>query len=97
AGDAFTIDCDFPEVARANCPEVSGPDFDFGTSPILIDLPKGRRALVAGQKSGIVHAIDPDQQGKVLWQTPVGKGGRLGGVQWGLAADAQHIYAAVSD
>ena len=97
SGDAFTIDCDFPEAFRANCPDANGPDFDFGTSPMLLELPNGRRALVAGQKSGIVHAVDPDEQGKILWQTRVGKGGRLGGVQWGLAADAQHVYVAVSD
>lgn len=97
AGDAFTVDCDFPDFARANCPDANGPDFDFGSSPILIELSGGRRALVAGQKSGMVHAVDPDRQGEVLWQTRVGKGGRLGGVQWGSAADGERIYAAVSD
>jgi len=69
AGDAFTVDCDFPDL-RANCPDANGPDFDFGSSPILIELPNGRRALVAGQKSGMVHAVDPDKQAAVLWQTP---------------------------
>jgi polyvinyl alcohol dehydrogenase (cytochrome) len=97
AGDAFTIDCDFPDIARANCPDANGPDFDFGSSPILVELANGRRALIAGQKSGLVHAVDPDRQGEVLWQRRVGKGGRLGGVQWGSAADAEHVYVAVSD
>ena len=32
-----------------------------------------------------------------LWQTRVGKGGINGGVQWGMASDGQHVYAAVSD
>ena len=80
-----------------NCPEANGPDFDFGCSPNLVDLPNGKRALMAGQKSGMVHALDPDQQGEVLWQTRVGKGGPLGGVQWGNASDSQNVYAAVSD
>jgi polyvinyl alcohol dehydrogenase (cytochrome) len=96
-GDAFTIDCDFPEAVRANCPEANGPDVDFGSSPILVTLSNGRRALVAGQKSGVVHAIDPDRQGAILWQRNVGKGGRLGGVQWGSAADTANVYVALSD
>ncbi len=92
-GDAYVVGC----PAGDNCPEAKGPDFDFGCSPNLVDLPNGKRALVAGQKSGMVHALDPDQQGEVLWQTRVGKGGPLGGVQWGNASDAQNVYAAVSD
>jgi polyvinyl alcohol dehydrogenase (cytochrome) len=84
-------------VDTTNCPESSGPDFDFGVSPILVSLSNGRRALVAGQKSGIVHAIDPDNEGKILWQTRVGKGGSLGGVEWGSAVDQSNIYVALSD
>ncbi len=80
-----------------NCPQAKGPDFDFGSSAILVDLPDGRRALIAGAKSGIVYAVDPDAQGKPLWQKRVGRGGSLGGVQWGSAADANNIYVAVSD
>jgi polyvinyl alcohol dehydrogenase (cytochrome) len=96
-GDAYTMDCDLPEALRANCPEANGPDVDFGSSPILVSLPNGRRALIAGQKSGVVHALDPDRQGEVLWQRNVGKGGKLGGVQWGSAADASNVYVALSD
>ena len=97
ANDAYNIGCELPEALRANCPEPRGPDFDFGSSPMLIDLPNGRRVLVAGKKSGMVHALDPDQDGVVLWQTRVGKGGTLGGVQWGSASDGARIYVAVSD
>ncbi|HKV39586.1 MAG TPA: PQQ-binding-like beta-propeller repeat protein [Blastocatellia bacterium] len=97
AGDAYTTDCDLPPMMRTNCPDANGPDFDFGSSPILVDLGRGRQALIAGQKSGIVWAVDPARQGEVLWQTRVGKGGRLGGVQWGSAVDGKNVYAAVSD
>jgi polyvinyl alcohol dehydrogenase (cytochrome) len=97
SGDAFTIDCGLPEALRTNCPEANGPDFDFGSSPILIDLPGGGRALVAGQKSGVVHGIDPDRNGAILWQTRVGKGTALGGVQWGSAFDGRRVYVALSD
>jgi polyvinyl alcohol dehydrogenase (cytochrome) len=52
---------------------------------------------VAGQKSGVVHALDPDRDGEVLWQVRVGKGGINGGVQWGSAADQSNVYVALSD
>ena len=96
-GDAFNVNCGAPAEMRANCPEANGPDFDFGSSPILVELGKGRRALIAGQKSGVVYALDPDKQGAVLWQRRVGSGGAAGGVQWGSAADEKNVYVAVSD
>jgi polyvinyl alcohol dehydrogenase (cytochrome) len=95
--DAYNIDCDIPAQKQVNCPEANGPDFDFGSSPILVDLPDGRRALIAGQKSGVVSAVDPDHLGALLWQRRVGHGGTLGGVQWGSAADAKNVYVGVSD
>jgi polyvinyl alcohol dehydrogenase (cytochrome) len=95
SNDAFTVDC--PQPNKTNCPESNGPDFDFGQPPILVSLPNGKRALVIGQKSGIAHALDPDQEGEVLWQTRLGKGGALGGIQWGSAVDQENMYAAVSD
>ena len=97
SGDAFNVACGLPEALRVNCPEAKGPDHDFGSSPILVDLPNGRRALIAGQKSGVVHAVDPDRGGEILWQTRVGKGSALGGVQWGSAYDGRRVYVALSD
>jgi polyvinyl alcohol dehydrogenase (cytochrome) len=73
-----------------------GPDYDFGSSAIL-EHPGGRDVLVAGQKSGVVYALDPDARGKVLWQARVGNGGMLGGVQWGMTSDGENVYAAVAD
>jgi len=93
--DAYVSACRLPD--KTNCPDSNGPDFDFSSGPILVNLPNGRRALVAGQKSGMVHAINPDQQGEVLWQTRVGKGGTMGGVQWGSATDGTNVYVANSD
>jgi polyvinyl alcohol dehydrogenase (cytochrome) len=95
AGDAYTVDCD--RAVKTNCPDSNGPDADFGQPPILVSLPNGKRALVIGQKSGVAHAIDPDQKGEVLWQRRVGKGGALGGIQWGSAADSDRMYVALSD
>jgi polyvinyl alcohol dehydrogenase (cytochrome) len=97
AGDVFTVDCGGPPEARTNCSEKPGPDVDFGSSPILLDLANGQRALIAGQKSGVVYALDPDKQGALLWQKRVGKGGSVGGVQWGSATDGKNVYVALSD
>jgi len=97
ARDARTVDCDFPAAMQTNCPPEHGPDFDFGSSPILVSLPNYRSALIAGQKSGIVYGLDPDRSGALLWRRRVGKGGSLGGVQWGPAADNSRVYVAVSD
>ena len=93
SGDAFNTAC----AAGPNCPDAAGPDFDFGASPILVNLTNGRRALLLGQKSGVMHAVDPDRRGEILWQTRIGKGGPLGGIQWGPATDGTKVYAAVSD
>src|SRR5882672_9142909 len=95
ANDSYVVSC--YSADRTNCPESNGPDHDFGQSPILVGLRSGQRVLVVGQKSGVVHALDPDQQGKILWQTRVGKGGALGGIMWGSAADQDHVYVANSD
>ncbi len=99
-GDAYNSACN--SRTRDNCPQEDGPDFDFGQPPILVQLSDaelggGQRALVIGQKSGMVHALDPDAEGAILWQTRAGAGGLLGGSQWGSAADNQNIYVAISD
>ena len=93
--DANNSGCSTP--FKTNCPDADGPDFDFGQPPILVALDNGKRALVIGQKSGMAHGLDPDKQGEVLWQTRVGQGGVLGGIQWGSAADREKMYVAVSD
>jgi polyvinyl alcohol dehydrogenase (cytochrome) len=93
-GDAWTGAC---LSGGPNCPAESGPDYDFGSSALLLHLANGRDILAAGQKSGVVYALDPDQKGKIIWQTRVGKGGVNGGIEWGMASDGQQVYAAVSD
>jgi len=93
--DAYTSACRLPD--KTNCPESNGPDFDFSSGPILVTLASGKRALVAGQKSGLVHAVDPDNQGELLWSVRVGKGGTNGGVQWGSATDGTNVYVALAD
>lgn len=93
-GDAFTMAC--TTRAQQNCPAPPGPDVDFGMSPMIVQRSDGTEILVAGQKSGTVWALDPDE-GTVLWSTQIGKGGVLGGIHWGMAADGQYAYAANAD
>jgi polyvinyl alcohol dehydrogenase (cytochrome) len=95
AGDAYNVACVRPDTT--NCPDHPGPDYDFGSSPILVKLPNGKRALLAGQKSGVMTALDPDNNGEILWQTRVGKGGLLGGIQWGSAVERDRVYVPLSD
>jgi polyvinyl alcohol dehydrogenase (cytochrome) len=93
-GDVYNSACG---SRGANCPEDSGPDYDFGSAAMLVRTAQGRDVLLAGQKSGVVYALDPASNGALLWQTRVGKGGTNGGVQWGMASDGRNVYAAVSD
>lgn len=95
AGDAYTMACKTTDPT--NCPEKPGPDHDFGQSAMLVTLAAGKRVLVAGQKSGVVHGFDPDGQGRKLWSTTVGRGGELGGIEWGFATDGQNMYVPLSD
>jgi polyvinyl alcohol dehydrogenase (cytochrome) len=80
----------------ASCPEGSGPDYDFG-SPAILTSVGGRELLLAGNKSGIVYAFDPEKNGEIVWETRVAQGGINGGVQWGMASDGEHVFAAASD
>ncbi|HYA18382.1 MAG TPA: PQQ-binding-like beta-propeller repeat protein [Bryobacteraceae bacterium] len=91
--DNFIVGC----PTGVNCPESNGPDYDFGTSPILRHIGGGKQLLIAGQKSGIVWGLDPDNKGKAVWQIKVGEGSALGGVEWGHATDEQNVYAAIAD
>ncbi len=93
-GDGWNFSCMSPN--KASCPESQGEDLDFGSSPILKTV-GGKDLLIVGQKSGVVHALDPGQLGKVVWQTRIGHGGALGGIEWGSAADDENFYVALSD
>jgi polyvinyl alcohol dehydrogenase (cytochrome) len=93
--DNFLVGCRQPGVG--NCPEQAGPDYDFGSSPVLRTLAGGKQVLLCGQKSGVIYALDPDNDGKKLWEVKVGQGGALGGIQWGFTVDAENVYVPVAD
>jgi polyvinyl alcohol dehydrogenase (cytochrome) len=92
--DVWNASCRRPDREPAVCPDADAPDFDFGSSPVLAEFPGARQVLVAGNKSGVIWAIDPDHQGKTIWEQQVGKGTSGGGVLWGIAIDrdGQKIY-----
>jgi polyvinyl alcohol dehydrogenase (cytochrome) len=81
----------------ANCGDKAGPDFDFGTPAMLATLPNGRDLIVAGQKSGIGYAMDPDKEGAIVWEYRAGQGSIWGGIQWGAALDSERVFFPVSD
>jgi len=95
SGDVFNGGCGQRDTSI--CPEKPGPDYDFGSATILRTLSNGKRLLIAGQKSGVLHALDPDNEGKIVWQQKLGAGSILGGIQWGPAVDQETAYAAISD
>lgn len=99
-GDAYVIG-EFSEDGSSmnpcpNCPDPSGPDVDFGMAPVLTSRPDGSEVLVVGQKSGVVHCLDPET-GQPIWQKRIGRGGALGGIHWGVATDGKVAYVSNSD
>lgn len=95
-GDAFTLACVTPTadpISREKC----GPDIDYGASAVLRQGSDGRALLLAGQKSGALHALDPDKKGEVVWSQKLSPGGVLGGIEWGFATDEQVAYVPISD
>ena len=95
-GDAFTLACVTPNadpISREKC----GPDIDYGSSAILRKGSDGRTLLLAGQKSGVMYALDPDKNGELVWERRLSPGGLIGGIEWGFAADEQVAYVPISD
>lgn len=92
-GDAWNVACIFP---NGNCPEDAGPDYDFGAAPVLAKGKDGRQYLLAGQKSAIAYAFDPDTH-ELVWQARLGRGGAAGGIHFGIAASDGKLFAPISD
>jgi polyvinyl alcohol dehydrogenase (cytochrome) len=96
--DDWNVGCIVPP--HTNCPlNPTGPDYDFGSGPneLTYQTSTGPVTIIgAGQKSGIYYALNPDT-GALLWQTQVGPGSALGGMEWGSATDGKRIYVAISN
>jgi len=77
-------------------------DRDIGTPIVIETRADGSEILLAATKDGVVYALDPDQKGKVIWQTRVGRvmsivGPSFGGVEHGIATDGEKAYVPISD
>lgn len=96
AKDAWNNSCMYDHGHHPNCPAERGPDSDVAAPVLLLDIGGGKQVLVAGAKSGIVHALDPDT-GKKLWALRVGRGGLQGGVHFGMAAEGPWLYVPIYD
>jgi polyvinyl alcohol dehydrogenase (cytochrome) len=83
---------------RKNCSPVNkgdGGDRDVSAPPALVTRTDGKDIIVAGTKDGMVYALDPDADGAVLWEIRAGKGGWLGGIQFGIAVNHQYAIAPI--
>ena len=71
--DRYVGGCGVGQERRINCPGlVPGPNSDASGSPVLHTLSSGDRVLIQGQESGRMTAVDPDNEGEVLWVTQAG-------------------------
>jgi len=92
--DAHNVACEIP--LHPGCPEEDGPDLDFGAAVIYTTTGKGQGIVLAGQKSGWVYAFNPDD-GKKVWEKRIGRGGKLGGIHWGMAINETTLFVPISD
>src|SRR5262249_38259152 len=74
--------------------------WDFGGSgPNLFRLQSGHRpedVVGVGEKSGVYLVLDA-LTGRLIWNTLVGPGADLGGMEWGTATDGRRIYVAIGN
>ena len=76
-----------PPPPHYYCSDMKGPDWDFSAGVMLVDV-HGKDLVVAGQKSGVVWAFDPDQKGALVWKSDISRGEIL----FGAAADEEDGY-----
>ena len=82
-----------PEELRINCPGyVSDPDDDPSGAPVLYTAPDGRRMIIEGQESGRITALDPDNNGEILWVVQAGDGLAASNGGFGGAFDGEHYF-----
>lgn len=98
--DVYVLGCEtWVDPTRSGCspenPRGVG-DRDFGAPAMLVTRGDGSDLVLAASKDAMLYALDPDT-GKLHWKVRVGRGGELGGVQYGFAADGHYAYLPISD
>jgi polyvinyl alcohol dehydrogenase (cytochrome) len=77
-----------------------GDKWDLGGSgPNVFQIGHGRhkRTVVGvGEKSGVYVVLDA-KTGAFIWNTLIGPGGDMGGMEWGTAYDGDRIYASITN
>ena len=94
AGDSWLGGCQAGGKNPENCPDPTGPDYDFSSGVMLVRTAAGRELILAGQKSGAVWALDPAKRGAVVWRTNLALAppDARGELVWGGAADGASAY-----
>ena len=99
--DVYHLGCEaWVDEERKTCSPINPKgegDRDIVSPVVLVKRSDGKEVLMAGSKDGMLYALDPDASGKILWQTRVGRGGEVGGIQWGFASDGKNAYVPVTD
>jgi polyvinyl alcohol dehydrogenase (cytochrome) len=95
-GDAFTVACGNPAL-QESCPQAKGPDFDFGSSPILSESPKREAGAHSRAEigRGACHRSRPAGRGFMADAARPWIDARGNSV--GSATDGTNVYAALSD
>jgi polyvinyl alcohol dehydrogenase (cytochrome) len=95
--DDWNVACLFNASGTGSCPSPEGMDYDFGgAGPNRLTLSGNSNLIGIGGKSGIYWAVNPDT-GSVAWETQVGPGSSLGGIEWGTAFDGTRIYVPIAN
>ena len=99
AGDAWNVACMMQD--NPNCPREDGPDFDHGSSILLVKQSDGTDLLAAGHKNGSLIVLDPDTgntaTATVVQTHKLGRGSIQGGVHFGMAAHDTVVYVPIND
>lgn len=77
-----------------------GDKWDLGGSgPNVFEIGHGgdkRTVVGVGEKSGVYLVLDA-KTGQFVWNTLVGPGGDMGGMEWGTAYDGDRIYVSITN
>jgi polyvinyl alcohol dehydrogenase (cytochrome) len=99
--DVYHLGCEaWVDAERKTCSPLNPTgqgDRDIVAPAILVERQDGKEVLLVGTKDGTLYALDPDAKGKIIWQTRVGRGGEVGGIEWGFASDQKNAYVPVLD